>query len=510
MNLEEKKNKLLEKYGELFKERTGYTGVQLDAYATELIKNGEQYYGSNFTEDILREKRNDSILWLMDQVTITTLPSRGSQTINEEEANNFQAWAQSLVTDYKMTPAQANEYASNPSNRFMYERWLLNKQSQKEPTTSNVELQPNIDEPVSKTQILLDKHGDLIKKRIFGGHFQGELNAVQEEQLKEKIDVLIENGKLHYGDNFLDELINNNSKENVAKILRSISLTYDKQQDELETIQIENRMQGHATTVPVQTAEDALEPQTVDVKVPEVDNVVPTSNQETVAENKERLALPPGQEEQIEIEENDNTRPMVPATAKLGKRKDANPKLIDKFKTYWKEASFKKKLLIGAVALGAVAGIAVVTATAISNMLATQSFDTNQVMTASNMISDALNNMGFTTTINNVDPSVTNGVDPNAVVDWSGITEGTEVYTTMDNASEATNALTGNEWMQVDHMEAVDQSGNVINLDGMTNSEVIDTLDSGDYQIRGSHNGEYQGWFTEDTVKETINHGRSL
>lgn len=140
-------------------------------------------------------------------------------------------------------------------------------------------------------------------------------------------------------------------------------------------------------------------------------------------------------------------------------------------------------------------------------MLATQSFDTNQVMTTSNMISDAINNIDFTTAVNNVDP---NAVDPNSVVDWSGITEGTEVYTTMDNASEAVNALSGNEWMQVDHMEAVDKAGNVINLDGMTNNEVINTLDSGDYQVRGSNDGTYMGWFTEDTVKDAINQGRSL
>lgn len=482
MNLEEKKQKLLERYEQLFKERTGYSGVQLDAYVTELIKSGEQYYGYNFTEDILREKRNDSILWLMDQITMTTLPSRGS-TQENEDAYNFQAWAQSLVTDYKMTPAQANEYASNPSNRFMYEKWLLDKKSPKQENQNTMEAQTAIEEPVSKTQMLLDKHGDLIKKRIFGGHFQGELNAVQEEQLKDKIDVLIENGKLHYGDNFLEEFINNDSKENVAKILRSLPLTCEEKQEEITTPQVETQM-------------------------PEVNEIV---EEKTVPEiSQEEIVTPALQEENVEENNqtlDSETKPMVPVTAKLGKRKEAPTKLIDKFKTYWKEASFKKKILIGAVAIGAVAGIAVVTATAISNMLATQSFDANQVMTTSNMISDAINNIDLTTPISNVEPSA---VDPNAVVDWSGITEGTEVYTTMDNASEAVNALSGNEWMQVDHMEAVDQAGNVIDLDGMTNSEVIETLDSGDYQVRGSNDGTYMGWFTEDTVKDAINQGRSL
>ena len=480
MNLEGKKQKLLEKYGELFRSRTGYTGVQLDTYVTELIKNGEQYYGPNFTEDILREKRNDSILWLMDQVTVTTLPSETNIQISEEDANNFQAWAQSLVTDYKMTPSQANEYASNPSNRFMYERWLLNKQTSKQEDQGPIESQTNIEKPVSKTQALLEKHGDLIKKRIFGGHFKGELNAIQEEQLNNKIDVLIENGKLHYGDDFLDELINNDSKENVAKILISLPLTSDTKQDEIQIPEVEE----------------------VKEEINKPENQEPVT--EPTIENTERLSLPPAQEEL------DNTKPMVPATAKLGKRKEANPKLIDKFKTYWKEASFKKKLLIGAVAIGAVAGIAIVTATAISNMIATQSFDANQVMTTSNIISDAINNIDFTTPVNNIDTTIVNGVDPNAVVDWSGITEGTEVYTTMDNAKEAVNALSGNEWMQVDHMEAVDQAGNVIDLDGMTNNEVINTLDSGDYQVRGSNDGTYMGWFTEDTVKDAINQGRSL
>lgn len=496
MNLEEKKNKLLEKYGELFKDRTGYSGIQLDTYVTELIKSGEEYYGSNFTEDILREKRNDSILWLMDQVTMTSLPSSGSHEINEEDANNFQAWAQSLVTDYKMTPAQANEYASNPSNRFMYEKWLLNKQKPKQETQQTTTQPITESNPISKTQMLLDKHGDLITKRIFGGHFQGELNAVQEEQLNDKLAIMIENGKLHYGDNFLDELINNNSKENVAKVLRSLSLTPDEiQTPEVQMVEpiVEEQVQN-VQEIP----EEITQTQNIENQVPEIlkpeDNIQP----------------------QLADEQLDNTKPMVPVTAKLGKRKEANPKLIDKFKTYWKNASFKKKLLIGAVAIGAVAGIVVVTATAISNMLTTQSFDAAQVTTGGNMILDALplynidlnalNNVDLNA-LNNVDP---NAVDPNAVVDWSGITEGTEVYTTMDNAAEAVNALSGNEWMQVDHMEAVDQAGNVVNLDGMTNSEVINTLDSGDYQVRGSNDGTYMGWFTEDTVKDAINQGRSL
>jgi len=97
-----------------------------------------------------------------------------------------------------------------------------------------------------------------------------------------------------------------------------------------------------------------------------------------------------------------------------------------------------------------------------------------------------------------------------SVVDWNSIGQGTEVHTTLNEALTDTNTLTSNEWMNVDHMEAVNTAGDVINLDGMTVDQVNQTLDSGDYGVRGSSNGTYMGWFDEETVKDAINQGKGL
>ena len=132
-------------------------------------------------------------------------------------------------------------------------------------------------------------------------------------------------------------------------------------------------------------------------------------------------------------------------------------------------------------------------------MIATQSFDTSQIINTNNMINAAL-------PLDNsvVDPNVTN------TVDWGSIGAGTEVHTTLNDALTDTNTLTSNEWMNVDHMEAVNMAGDVINLDGMTVDQVNQTLDSGDYGVRGSSNGTYMGWFDEGTVKDAINTGKGL
>ena len=97
-DLEEKKDQLLNKYRNLFIQRTGFTGNMLDNYVTNLIALGEQQYGSNFTEDILKEKREDSILWLMDEVSkhggvITASSNNVVKDTLQETAHAFAAVA---------------------------------------------------------------------------------------------------------------------------------------------------------------------------------------------------------------------------------------------------------------------------------------------------------------------------------------------------------------------------------------------------------------------------------
>ena len=80
-DMNEKKTKLLNIYADLLKARTGYSGPMLDGYVEALIKNGEQYYGANFVEDVINEKREDSIIWLMDEIAHKALNQEAQPAI---------------------------------------------------------------------------------------------------------------------------------------------------------------------------------------------------------------------------------------------------------------------------------------------------------------------------------------------------------------------------------------------------------------------------------------------
>jgi len=450
VNLNEKKNQLLDKYRNLFIQRTGFTGNMLDNYVTNLIALGEKQYGSNFTEDILKEKREDSILWIMDEV-LKRGGMVGATGINTMVKGTLQetAYAFAAVANQKAEQEQVNEKDQileliDKMDEYEFEKYL---------------------KELSWKSSNLAKFEGIVSYQISQNPNMSEFQ-ISKNVLKSMADEI--------------ELIMPNNKE-----------------EKNNTSSVDETLDGY---VKVEAAKPNIE-ETPEQEVQKEDvndsnindvNVVPLN---MIPESTLKPIQP--LTDFNEIEENNQT--VIPVTARVGKRKAAPKGLISKFKESWKNASFKKKLLIGAVAIGAVIGVGIVAATAISQMIATQSFDTSQIINTNNMINAAL-------PLDNsvVDPNVTN------TVDWGSIGAGTEVHTTLNDALTDTNTLTSNEWMNVDHMEAVNMAGDVINLDGMTVDQVNQTLDSGDYGVRGSSNGTYMGWFDEGTVKDAINTGKGL
>jgi len=541
-NLEEKKNQLLERYRDLFIQNTGFTGNMLDNYVTNLIVLGEEQYGSNFTEDILKEKREDSILWLMDEVskrggmvaassmqgvvkntlqdTVNAFDAVANQKAQEEQANEKDKILELIG---KMDEYQFEKYLSSlswPNDTLAKFKGIVSYKISQNPDLSEFEVSKDVLKSMAdEVELILpalqdEKSFASVPESVasvddtFNGYVKVENAINNNEQLtKEQKEEWRDNLWKDF-DNFVEQNSENDKEEET--IDKEAESVIDSNEEKVEDV---------SNQVPKST----MTREELAAKLPPIEPVVisePTEVIESINEQEtepiesitEQVTEPIVVGNDNVVKENEPIKTdiptVIPATAKVGKRKEAPKTLKQKFKEKWKNASFKKKLLIGAVAVGAIIGVGVIAATAISNMIATQSFDSNSIMMANQVASNAINSLDLN--------SVSNAIDPNAVsvdssvVDWNSIGQGTEVHTTLNEALTDTNTLTSNEWMNVDHMEAVNTAGDVINLDGMTVDQVNQTLDSGDYGVRGSSNGTYMGWFDEETVKDAINQGKVL
>lgn len=459
-NLEEKKNKLLDRYRGLFVQKTGFTGNMLDNYVTNLIIIGEKQYGSNFTEDILKEKRNDSILWLMDEVsknggmvTANIIQDKVKDTL-QETANAFSAANQQALQTQVSQKEQILELIDK-MDEYEFENYL---------------------KELSWTSSNYAKYNGIVNYKKSQNPDESEFK-ISKDVLKSMADdielVFPQTKKVNSSVSVNDTLNGYVMVENT--INNSEELTDNQKQEFRNTLwnDFDNYVEQNPESGKI--SNQITEPSIVDASEPLIES-------ESV--------------EEVQPAKLETT--VIPNTARVGKRKEAPKTLVSKFKEKWKNASFKKKLLIGAVAVGAIIGVGVIAATAISQMIATQSFDANSIMASNNIASGLIDSLDFSS------------VDTNSTVDWSSIGQGTEVHTTLNDALTDTNTLTSNEWMNVDHMEAVNAAGDVVNLDDMTVDQVNQTLDSGDYGVRGSSNGTYMGWFDEETVKDAINQGKVL
>ncbi len=177
--------------------------------------------------------------------------------------------------------------------------------------------------------------------------------------------------------------------------------------------------------------------------------------------------------------------PDVEEVQSVNRRK--GPKdLINFFKDKWENSNTFKAVVIAAGLV--IAGLAIFAATALTG-------DASHATYGGGLLSGAASNADFSSLSQVVsDPTVAQSFD------LSGIGQGTEVHQTIADAANGTNTLLGNEWMQVDHLEAVDLSGNIINLDDASPEEILNLANSNEVQFRGSNDGTYMGWFDSNTI----------
>lgn len=205
---------------------------------------------------------------------------------------------------------------------------------------------------------------------------------------------------------------------------------------------------------------------------------------------------------------------------KVKSTKKAKPKLIKK----WKEMSTKKKVLSVVsvlVAAGVIVGIA---ATVASNLM---NGDASGVQAANDMLANGdssmvhniftevtnkgqeiMDNVG--SMISNSDVSTINGQEL-ANVDFSQQQfdpstlsgQGEQVFTNANDAMNQTNSIVTNEWYQVDGANLISQDGTSIDTAGMTNGQVQELLNTGEYSVATTNGGVGMGFESSDQV---LNH----
>ena len=188
---------------------------------------------------------------------------------------------------------------------------------------------------------------------------------------------------------------------------------------------------------------------------------------------------------------------------------EADKTLKQRIKDFISEHKFT--IIGAAIATGIViAGVTIYSMITNDTSAASMSADGSFIQTISDQLTSAISqHMPSGDEITHITEAVQN-TDPNAVqaFDPSVLNEGTDVSTTLQGALDGSDIQQANEWMQVDHIEAVDQAGNVIDLDGKSADEMQQIFDNGDYGIRGSQGDNYMGWFSEDTIMDKARGGR--
>ncbi len=475
-DMNEKKTELLNRYGNLFSERTGYSGPMLDGYVEALIRNGEQYYGDNFVEDIIKEKRNDSIIWLMDEIArhavnqpvqptqpvppvqptqsvppvqptdmtptpmlpeanepVASLPPAG---VNADEMNLKEEWVHYLMGS-NMTEKQARDYAADPNNNWNYQEWLKQRQLTEtpqlppaseyvlpEPSTPNEAVTLTMED---KKQLLLSYHDDEIKKRIFGSRILGELNPIQISELDSGLEEIIKNGELHYGEDFVNNFAKLTSKDEIDKILRSLPIHPALEAEESTVASEQGPSINSETTIP--TIND------------QINDINTSENENSIINEQNNQPNDMGMDLNEEPIMNNEVTQELPVTARKGKRKEAPQSLFSKLKEKWKNASFKKKLLI--VALGAaVAGLAVAGIVA-----AVSSGDSSQI----NQAADVINNTDVSTLVG-ADPNLSSATSQPLTYDLQA---GDTIYSNAEAAANGVDGLAANEFIQGSEPQAL-------------------------------------------------------
>lgn len=402
-NLDQKRQQLLDKYKSLFIQKTGFNGVNLDNYVNKLIGFGEQYYGSNFVEDILREKKEDSILWLIDEV------SRHSwMTLN-------------TVDNSKSLPAG-------------------------NPVTENLENALNGE--VSKG--LSAGSSDVLEQQEKGQMLANAFGAVANQKAEQEKGQMLANA---FGAVANQKAEQEKESESVTEVL--------------EPVKNENNSMLDDVFVSLTGA------------------------------SPRNLS----DEEKTTVNDLDSTRPLpepikddvvIPSTAKVGKRKEAPKGLINKFKEKWQDPKFKKKLLIGGIAI-AVIGIGVIAATAISQIMSTQSLDTNMIVNANHLTSSLIDGLNLDSISSNIDTSAVSGSE---YMDYT-VNTGDTIYSNATDAVNSLNGDTASQWYNSTPQGIYDTANNTwvdtSNVDFNSVEDMKQFMDGNHAVVQGG-NGELDGF----------------
>lgn len=481
----EDKSKILNKWGNIVREKANKSGIGLDRYLTQMIDSGEKFYGSNFIQDLLNENANNTkaVENLIDEVMLKGRLTLGGSVKSLPTGQTNTEVYQSLANSVQAA-------ANKKKNEALAGAFKMALDSKKAETFVDLE---------SKKQALLSKYKEVIEKKIFGNHFDAEKikdRLDYNQELDQGLAALIVNGEAKYGSSFVADLYGK-SEEEVKSVLSDLSRYIDDEKVKASS-EIANNGVG----------KDEVAPEN-----PVMDNNAAEKNDTPKEENDEDLDLANDVSkygdadldfglDDIDGPINEKVSEMVPSGAKLGKRKEAPQGLISKFKEKWKDPKFKKKVIVGAIVIAA--GLTA-TAVVIANVLATQSIDTQTITTVSNAVNDAINNSGLA---NNVDfSSVTNSID------YSGIGQGDTIYSDAYSAVSNLNPETASQWVGNTPMDVFDTvSGQYMNLtpEQLNDAEFMQNLMAdGNHSLLVGQNGEASGFINADGFEELINSGRS-
>lgn len=276
----------------------------------------------------------------------------------------------------------------------------------------------------NKKVSLVNKWGDLLQTKSSASGYN----------LNEYLDLLISRGESYYGNEFVEDAINENKASAVSNL-------FDEMINSANLVNVLN-----------QIANKKLEEQ----------NINKNENPEEITQDVNNT-----QETQHPKEEQNETKEIIPVTAKLGKRKKANQNLISKFKEKWQNLSTKKKILIGAL------GVIIVGGVVTSSVFALLNGDTTQIDQTHNIISQ-------------ISQSTQNDISTQNTLNYNQIQEGSTIYSNAHDAINKVHGLQANEWMGNTPLDVYDYSNNeFMNLtsEQLNDPDFMANLDSKDKAI---------------------------
>lgn len=464
-NLDFKRGQLLNKYRDLFVRKTGFTGSLLENYVNNLIATGEKYYGANFTDDILREKREDSILWLIDDISRNGNYNYASNNVARElpAGNAATTNLENALSGNAPKGLPDGERGKEAVDNLM--RTINGEVPKGLPETSESSKIIALIEKMNE-QELIDYLGKVIKADQYG-KFNGFVSEFKRA-----------NPNLSDFEAHKKALIAIAPEIELIDPITQNVLAEKQDAKDIETIKTGN-------VRPTREALDAVLP-TIELDAKQDTEVMePVTN---VVSNKP--------EKEFRVVKNFGDYVPVSKTARAGKRKEAPKGLISKFKEKWRDSKFKKKMLVGAIAIGVI-GLGVIAATAISQMISSQSIDTNMIMNANHLTSSLLNGLG----LDSISDSVVSG---NEYMDYT-VNAGDTIYSNAADATLGQNGDVASQWYSDKPQGIYDTANNqwvdTSNIDFNNPEDMKQFMDGDHALLQGGEDHDGFIKITEDMIK---------